>query len=222
MLRRKKKGMQMPTIQRYYESLESMKTLSQPHEIHPLFWKEVFHNPLRVGAIGPSSHNLGETMVRETGAANARTIIELGPGSGAITHCITEQMRPDAQLLGIENNSTFIDPLQQRFPQGQFVQGCASQVRQIAGQKSFLYADCILSTLPWSIFTPILRDAIIGSIQLTLARHGVFATAVCYGTQYLPAGRDLEHSLRAVFRKVETSPMVLLNMPPMRIYYCSH
>lgn len=199
-----------------------MKTLNPAQEIDPLFWKEVFHNPFRVGAIGPSSHNLGEIMVRETGAANARTIIELGAGSGAITRCIAEQMRSDAQLLGIENNAAFIAPLREKFPQAEFVEGCASQVRRIAGEKSFLNADCILSTIPWSILSPVLRDAIIGAVQLTLASHGVFATAVCYGTQHLPAGRDLERSLRAVFRKVEISPIVLWNMPPMRIYYCSH
>jgi len=160
-------------------------------------------------------------MVHETGVANAQTVIELGSGSGAITTCIAESMRSDARLLGIENNSTFIEPLRQQFPQAQFIQGCASRVRCIAGEKDFLFADCILSTLPWSIFTPELRDAVIGAVHLTLAGNGVFATAVCYGTQHLPAGRDLEKSLRAVFRRVKVSPPVVWNMPPMRVYYCS-
>ena len=199
-----------------------MKTLNPAQEIDPLFWKEVFQNPFRVGAIGPSSHALGEIMVRETRAANAKTIIELGSGSGAITHCIADKMRADAQMLGIESNPAFITPLRERFPKAQFVEGCASQTRRIAGEERFLNADCILSTIPWSILSPIKRDAIIGAVHLTLASHGTFATAVCYGTQHFPAGRDLERSLRAVFRNVKISPIVLWNMPPMRVYYCSH
>ncbi|MEM3154120.1 MAG: methyltransferase domain-containing protein [Candidatus Woesearchaeota archaeon] len=75
------------------------------------FLKQFLKNPVRTGAILPSSPALVKAMVAPINFKKAKHIVELGPGTGAITKEILRKMRPDAKLTALEICKEFCDEL---------------------------------------------------------------------------------------------------------------
>ncbi len=66
----------------------------------------------------PSSSFLSKRMLREIDFSQAEVIVELGPGNGAITKYIIEQLSPIARLICFEINNNFYSQLkEQKHPQ---------------------------------------------------------------------------------------------------------
>lgn len=68
------------------------------------------------GAIAPSSRflasNMSEPMKRHQGP---KKVLEIGPGTGAVTREIVKQIRPEDQLDLVELNEKFVEILHRRF-----------------------------------------------------------------------------------------------------------
>jgi phosphatidylethanolamine/phosphatidyl-N-methylethanolamine N-methyltransferase len=79
------------------------------------FFKSWLSNPIRVGAIAPSSEALAELITSEITPASA-PIIELGPGTGVFTRKLLQKGIPPQDLMVIEYGSEFVSVLQLRFP----------------------------------------------------------------------------------------------------------
>jgi phospholipid N-methyltransferase len=186
-----------------------------------VFWRQVFQDPRKVGAIGPSSRELAKVVVESAGIETAQTIIELGPGGGVITEEILRRKPATASLLALENNPALIGPLRARFREAAFVETCASRLPEIFEERNIPSAESIISTLPWTLFRPELQSRIIAGVRQCLRPGGVFSIGVCYGIHLLPAGRALRTLLDAHFEKVTTSPIIFANMPPAFVYSCT-
>jgi hypothetical protein len=61
------------------------------------------------------SRALAAEIIRQAGVKRARTVVELGGGTGAFTRSIVDQARDDALILSIEINPTFAKILSSRF-----------------------------------------------------------------------------------------------------------
>jgi phospholipid N-methyltransferase len=71
------------------------------------FFKEALKNLKTLGTVMPSSSFLSKRMLREIDFSQAEVIVELGPGNGAITKYIIEQLSPIARLICFEINNNF-------------------------------------------------------------------------------------------------------------------
>src|SRR5712664_2210613 len=72
-----------------------------------LFARNFFRHPRMLGSIVPSSRFLIKQL-EPIDWAQARVIVEYGPGVGGITAEILRRMRPDASLIVIEINAEFV------------------------------------------------------------------------------------------------------------------
>jgi phosphatidylethanolamine/phosphatidyl-N-methylethanolamine N-methyltransferase len=79
------------------------------------FFRSWLSNPIRVGAIAPSSEALAELITSEITPATA-PVIELGPGTGVFTRKLLQKGVPPQELILIEYGSEFVSVLQLRFP----------------------------------------------------------------------------------------------------------
>src|SRR5258708_30502229 len=70
--------------------------------------RNLFRNPRMRGSIVPSSRFLIKQLLEPIDWAQARVIVEYGPGVGGITAEILRRMRPDASLIAIEINPEFV------------------------------------------------------------------------------------------------------------------
>ena len=175
------------------------------------FFQGFLRKPMQVGSIIPSSRFLERRIARAAGIGRARLVIELGPGTGGTTRALLRQMRPDAKLLAIEIDPDFVSVLRRLNHDPRLIvhEGSATDVRQILAKHELGAPDVILSGIPFSTMTRPLGRDIIRSVHESLEPGGVF---VAYQV------RDRVKILGSdVFGRARTD-MVLLNVPPMRVY----
>ncbi|TFG93288.1 MAG: methyltransferase type 12 [Myxococcales bacterium] len=166
--------------------------------------------PKEVGSIIPSSRFLERRVVRVADIRHARTIVELGPGTGGTTRAILKAMAPQAHLLAIEINTRFARLLG-RIPDRRLTvhEGSAAEIAEALSAHGLPPADAILSGIPFSTMPREQGLDILRSVHDSLAPGGVF---VAYQV------RDRVEDLgRYVFGDAQVQT-VMLNVPPMRVY----
>jgi|APTNR8051073442_1049403.scaffolds.fasta_scaffold02178_5 phosphatidylethanolamine/phosphatidyl-N-methylethanolamine N-methyltransferase len=182
------------------------------------FLSEFFRNWKTVGAIAPSSPALAARMMESAEVWRAERVLELGPGTGALTQGIADVMPAVAQYLGIELCEPFVNQLRQRFPKMRFELGAAQEFSFDTVLSAGESVDVIISGLPWTAFPESLQEAILDHVLPRLAPGGRFATFAYWGLHQLPAGRRFRALLHDRLPGVETTRVVWGNMPPAFVY----
>ncbi len=78
-----------------------------PFDDQITFARGFLSHPREVGSVIPSSKFLERRLVRAAGLAQARTVVELGPGTGGTTRAFLRALLPDAHLLAVELSHDF-------------------------------------------------------------------------------------------------------------------
>ena len=71
------------------------------------FLRSWIEKPLHVGAVMPSSRMLARAMAEYVDPNDAAPVIELGPGTGAITNGLIQRGVDAARLVLVEYNPSF-------------------------------------------------------------------------------------------------------------------
>lgn len=182
------------------------------------FLREITRHPAAVGAIAPTLRRAARELVSHCEVRTSARTIELGAGTGAITSEILRQKPASGRVLAIERHPAFAAGLRARFPEVQVAESCGSRLGEVLGALGFPEADRIVSTLPWGNFEAGLQARILGQAHDALAEGGIFGTLVCFGSQWLPAGRRFRRLLGEIFTHVEVRGVVWRNVPPAMIY----
>ncbi len=111
---------------------------------HLRFLQMFVKTPRTVGAIAPSGRALAAEIIRQAGVKRARTVVELGGGTGAFTRSIVDQAREDALILSIEINPTFAKILSSRFERVCVFTDSAERVGEHLRSLGCSSADCIV------------------------------------------------------------------------------
>lgn len=113
-------------------------------------------------AILPSSRALVDAMLAPLPLADAKVVVEFGPGTGAMTRSLLEKMRPDAKLYAIELDPTLHATLAKTITDPRLVAICgdAAEVKQILEKDGHSTCDALLSSLGLSLIPGTARDAI--------------------------------------------------------------
>lgn len=147
---------------------------------HLEFFRQFRRRFKTTGAILPSSRFLARAM---TGPFKRRTqparILEVGPGTGAVTRRIVRLMRPDDRLDLVEINEDFAELLQQRFENNRqyrpLREQCTIHIGPLQEFESDLPYDFIISGLPLNNFSPELVQEIFEACFRLLAPQGVLS-----------------------------------------------
>ncbi|MFC5623475.1 class I SAM-dependent methyltransferase [Algoriphagus winogradskyi] len=172
---------------------------------------ELYSNLGTTGAVTFSSKTLVKKMLTHVDFKGAKLIIELGGGDGSITKGIVSKLAPDAELLVFEISKSFCESMEKEFPQKnvRIINDSAENIgRYIEGRK----ADYVLSSLPFSFFSPELKDQILSQAKISLSQSGQFIQ-ICYS--YL-----LKNLFKKHFSSVNTS-FTLKNIPPAFVMVCN-
>lgn len=167
----------------------------------------------RVGSVAPSSKSLALKMVKGIDFEKAKVIVELGPGTGAITKYIIERMRPETQLISVELNDKFVKTLKEDYPQENvhFVEDSVENIPQILEKYDVSDVDAFVSSLPISLFPTEMIEKLTSDMKGNLADDGVY---IQY--QYSLHKRKWIEANWSVLKKSIT----LLNIPPSIVYTC--
>jgi phosphatidylethanolamine/phosphatidyl-N-methylethanolamine N-methyltransferase len=147
---------------------------------HREFFRQFRTQFQTTGAIAPSSRRLARAMTRyvasERGPAR---ILEVGPGTGAVTQRIVALLKADDQLDMVELNQAFADRLEQRFQSEPGFKRAADRARiHVCGVEAFEADrpyDFIVSGLPFNNFSPDFVARVLDAFFNFLAPGGVLS-----------------------------------------------
>ena len=188
----------------------------------PSFLRSFLRNWKTTGAIAPSSPHLANEMVQCAEVSSASHIVELGPGTGALTLAIATAKPKTSQYLGIEINPDFVETLEGQFPELTFANAAVQDFDFTSYLANRPPMDCVISGLPWAAFPESLQQAILDPIATHLPKGARFVTFAYGGPHLLKQGRNFRRLLEQRFHAVGTSPMVWANLPPAFVYVASH
>lgn len=142
------------------------------------FFRQLLHCYSSIGALIPTSHFAAQSMSFEFSLHDSPcTILEVGPGTGAITAAIIKHMKPEDQLVLCEINLDFIHYLRWRFENDlQFVRVrdqvtmLHMDVNQIDRRQSF---DFIISSIPFTNYPSDVIEATFNCYREILKPNGV-------------------------------------------------
>ena len=123
-----------------------------------LFWREFRQTFQSTGALLPSGGSLSRALASHVGFGNSpRRILEIGPGTGAVTDHIIARLGPRGQLDLVEINSRFASALRDRLQNDNSWSAVAQRVRVFEMPMEDLEADVpydrIVSGLPLNNFS---------------------------------------------------------------------
>src|SRR4051812_2564160 len=108
------------------------------------FLQAFLKNPLKVGAVAPSSPDLAWQMLQGILPDDENIIVELGVGTGAITKYIREILPDDRSYLGIELDAAMVSNLKVRYPEMNIINGNACELSAIHASSGLGKASYIL------------------------------------------------------------------------------
>ncbi len=146
-----------------------------------LFFREFLRNFQTTGAILPSGRPLAKALARYVAepASAERRIIEVGPGTGAVTRHIISAMKPLDRLDLVELNESFVRRLESRFQADPHFQPVAERTRilhcpveELPGDTTY---DLIVSGLPLNNFSANLVEKILHKLLKLLRSAGTLS-----------------------------------------------
>ncbi len=174
------------------------------------FLQGFLRNPHLVGSVIPSSRFLERRIVDIAPIAEARLVVELGPGTGGTTWAILRALPEESRLLAIEIDPRFVSLLRSTpDPRLMVHLGSAGAIGEALAARGLSRPDVVVSGIPFSTMPLSLGQRILRAVWSSLAPGGHFV-AYQFRDRVAVLGREI---LGAPEVELE-----LLNVPPVRVY----
>jgi phospholipid N-methyltransferase len=213
-----------------------------------VFWRQFREAYHTTGAVLPSGRRLGLALshfVRNGAAVSAaangapatsapRRILEVGPGTGAVTVQIARDMRPGDRLTLVERNEEFVGHLREQLDSMPAFAAVRDRIELVHSSVEDLQEnepyDVIVSGLPLNNFSIELVDCLLAKMQKLLAPGGVLsffeyvairrAKAMVCSRADRERLRGIERILHDVLSKSEIRrDLVMANVPPAWVHH---
>ncbi len=200
-----------------------------------VFFREFRRNFHSTGAISPSSGFLARSLARFVNQGSpGKRILEVGPGTGAVTRRILAAMRPGDTLDLVELNDSFVALLRERFQRDPAFQPYAERVRilhrRVEQMPDDLPYDIIISGLPLNNFAVADVETILQTLQKLLHAQGVlsyFEYVAARRVKTWVSRREERKRLRGVGQVMGDAlkeheiqrDYILWNMPPAWVHH---
>ncbi len=178
------------------------------------FLQAFLKNPLKVGAIAPSSPELAAEMLSGIYPDDHNIVLELGVGTGAITKFLRNIVPSKASYLGIELDKDLVKTLNSNYPDMNIVCGNAAECYSIHKESGLGKVRYLVCCLPFVSLPREISDSVLVELQKFMdegCELRIFQYAHGY---YLPPAIKLREALKSRYGKSRRSPLVLKNVPP--------
>lgn len=184
------------------------------------FLAAFLRSPVSVGALVPSSPALGRAMLDGCDLTTAGVVVELGPGTGALTRFIVDRVGKDTKVIALEIDGRQVRTLRRHFPTVKFVHDSAENLARFLPGRGKRKADCIISGLPWVNMSSATRNRIVDAVLAGLRPGGMFIAFGYVHASLMPAHRHFRQRLLHHFDEVARSRIIWNNVPPAFVYRC--
>nr|WP_222131725.1 methyltransferase domain-containing protein [Pseudonocardia sp. C8] len=147
-------------------------------------------------------------------------VVELGPGTGAVTAEVSRRMAPEGRHLAVELDPGMARYVAERHPDVEVVNGDARKLGELLAERGIEHADAVISGLPWSLFDRDTQREILAQVVDVVGETGAFTTFAYSHTMPMASARRFKGLLQEVFDEVVTTRTVWRNVPPAFCYLC--
>jgi phosphatidylethanolamine/phosphatidyl-N-methylethanolamine N-methyltransferase len=173
------------------------------------FLRSWIEKPLHMGAVMPSSKALARTIARYVDPHSQGPVIELGPGTGAITDALIARGIAEKRLVLVEFDPGFCALLRERYPQATVVQGDAYNLdvtlAEMKEPAAAMVSGLPLVTKPMLVRLKLMRDAF-----LKMEAGAPFIQFTYSVAPPIPKSLPGIHT--------QASDRVWMNLPPARVW----
>ncbi len=174
------------------------------------FLRSWIEKPLHMGAVMPSGKLLARTMAQYVDPKSTGPVVELGPGTGAITSALVEHGVDQKRLVLVEYNPAFCVLLRDRYPQATVVQGDAYKLRDTLWNVLSMPASAVVSGLP------LVTKPMLTRMKLMRDAFSALAPASPFIQFTYSVAPPIPKSLPGV--TTEASERIWMNLPPARVW----
>ncbi len=177
---------------------------------HRLFLKRWLRAPMHVGAVAPSSRQLGDAMARLVPKEGTGTVVELGGGTGVVTASLLRAGIDANRVVVVERDAELHRHLQERFPGLRVLLGDAAQLGEVLRPLGIRKVDAVISGLPLLSIPKPVQDQVLEQV-LALLAPGAPMIQYTYGPMS-PVDR------RRFKLKGTVAKRVAANLPPASVW----
>lgn len=181
---------------------------------HLMFLGKFLRNPRNVGSVSPSSRALAQEMARAVPIDPAAIVVELGPGTGALTRSVIEVLAPGERFLAIDIDAEFCANLRKRWPQIDAECGSAADMPAMLAARGWSGVNHVLSGLPFASLPAAVSRAILAAVSASLVPGGTFTTFQYVHAYATPPAVTFRRQMTAGFGPVVSRQLVVKNFPP--------
>ena len=190
-------------------ALQSARALKKPLRLDDevRFLRSWIEKPLHMGAVMPSGKILARTIAQYVDLESKGPVVELGPGTGAITDALIAHGVDQSRLVLVEYDPGFCALLRERYPQANVIQGDAyhldTTLAVLKDSVAAVVSGLPLVTKPMLTRLKLLRDSFL--------RLSPGAPFIQFTYSVAP---PIPKSLPGV--KTQASERIWMNLPPAR------
>jgi phospholipid N-methyltransferase len=183
---------------------------------HPLlvFFRVMLRHPVSVCAVAPSSQELARAMTHGIHLRPKESLIELGPGTGALTAQIHRILPASDAYLGIELEARFVQLLKERFPDLRFVQDTVARAHRVHVQSGLEPVKAIISGLSIATLPEDVQEAFIHNIDRLMTPGCLFRMFQYVHAYPWPSSIRFRQRMSRLFNSYHRSRVVFKNIPP--------
>lgn len=178
------------------------------------FLQAFLKNPLKVGAIAPSSPELAQKMIEGIEPDEDNVVLELGVGTGAITKYLQDMIPNNKSYLGIELDKDLVKTLKRNYGGLKIVSGNAADAAAIHKKSGLGHISYIICCLPFVSLPNEVGESILEQIDKFMKRGCLFRTFQYAHGYYMPSAIKLREFMRDRYGKSRRSRLIVKNVPP--------
>ncbi|MCA3268149.1 MAG: phospholipid methyltransferase [Azospirillum sp.] len=124
-------------------------TAERPEQPEGLFFfRRWLANPMKVGAVIPSSPALARLVVRQVRSTPEQCVVELGPGTGPVTKALLAAGIPTERLFVVEIDADLCAFLRREFPNVNVIHGDATKLKTLLPPQWIGKVGTVISGIP--------------------------------------------------------------------------
>lgn len=170
-------------------------------------------SPMKIGALLPSSRGLARAMAKPVDVSKPGYIIELGAGTGVVTHALLAHGVDPEKLIVIEREEKLYSIVRSHFPQLRILQADAIELDKVLKEVGVDKINAVVSSLPLMTMPKPVRRAIQKQMATVIDDDSIIVQFT-YGPQSPFSRRQMTKNFLTGKRK----KMVVTNVPPAHVW----
>lgn len=169
--------------------------------------------PFKIGAFLPSSKGLARAMASAVDLSRPGAIIELGAGTGVVTHALLQAGVKSDKLVVIERDVMLHEHITKHFPQLNILCADAIELDKELAKIGVTKVNAVVSSLPFLVMPKEVRNAIQAQMAKVIGEDGVIIQFT-----YGPKSPITITQMRKNHLVGKRHKIVVRNVPPAHVW----